>query len=233
MLYAQILAGGKGSRMGNVGMPKQFLQLGNRPIIIHTLEKFILNDAFDAIIVSCPRNWMQHAKDLISKYISDSRVIVIEGGKERNDTLMNAIDYIHQTFGDHDDDVIVVHDAVRPFITQKIIEDNIKLSNKYNAIDTVIPATDTIVRGTDSDVIDIPIRDEMYQGQTPQTFNINVFLNCYNKLTEKEKSILSDSCKICLLAGEKVGLAHGENFNMKITTPYDLKVANAIIEERS
>jgi len=91
MLYAQILAGGKGTRMGNVGMPKQFLQLGNRPIIIHTLEKFVLNDAFDAIIVSCPENWIQHAKDIIAKYIHDERVKIIAGGKERNDTLKSGI----------------------------------------------------------------------------------------------------------------------------------------------
>jgi NDP-sugar pyrophosphorylase family protein len=101
MLYAQILAGGKGTRMGNVGMPKQFLQLGNRPIIIHTLEKFVLNDEFDAIIVSCPENWIQHAKDIISKYIKDDRVKIIAGGKERNDTLKNGITYIHEQFGSH------------------------------------------------------------------------------------------------------------------------------------
>ncbi|MEB6087102.1 2-C-methyl-D-erythritol 4-phosphate cytidylyltransferase [Enterococcus casseliflavus] len=232
MLYAQILAGGKGTRMGNVGMPKQFLQLGNRPIIIHTLEKFVLNDAFDAIIVSCPENWIQHAKDIIAKYIHDERVKIIAGGKERNDTLKSGIAFIHESFGQHDDDVIVVHDAVRPFISRRIIEDNIRLSKTYNAIDTVIPATDTIVRGNGSEVTEIPIRDEMYQGQTPQTFNINVFLDCLNKLSEEDIKTLSDSCKICLLSGEKVGLVEGSTANIKVTTPFDLKIAKAIIEER-
>lgn len=232
MLYAQILAGGKGTRMGNVGMPKQFLQLGNRPIIIHTLEKFVLNDEFDAIIVSCPENWIQHAKDIISKYIKDDRVKIIAGGKERNDTLKNGITYIHEQFGSHENDVIVVHDAVRPFISRRIIEDNIKLSKQYNAIDTVIPATDTIVQGTDKEITEIPIRDEMYQGQTPQTFNINVFLDCLNKLSEEDIKTLSDSCKICLLSGVKVGLVEGSTSNIKVTTPFDLKIANAIIEER-
>ncbi|MBO6326293.1 2-C-methyl-D-erythritol 4-phosphate cytidylyltransferase [Enterococcus gallinarum] len=232
MLYAQILAGGKGTRMGNVGMPKQFLQLGNRPIIIHTLEKFVLNDEFDAIIVSCPENWIQHAKDIISKYIADDRVKIIAGGKERNDTLKKGISFIHEQYGSHSDDVIVVHDAVRPFISRRIIEDNIKLSKTFNAVDTVIPATDTIVRGEGTEAIEIPIRDEMYQGQTPQTFNINVFLECLNKLSEEDIKTLSDSCKICLLGGEKVGLVEGSTANIKVTTPFDLKIAKAIIEER-
>lgn len=232
MLYAQILAGGKGTRMGNVGMPKQFLQLGNRPIIIHTIEKFVLNEEFDAIIVSCPANWIQHTTDIIKKYISDPRIQIIEGGAERNDTLMNAIIYIEKTFGKNDDDVLVVHDAVRPFVTKTIIEENIKKAQQYNAVDTVIPATDTIVRGNGSEITEIPIRDEMYQGQTPQTFNVKVFVDSLAKLTEAEIKVLSDSCKICLLAGEKVGLVEGNVSNMKITTPFDLKVANAIIEER-
>ena len=72
----------------------------------------------------------------------------------------------------------------------------------------------------------------MYQGQTPQTFNINVFLDCLNKLSEEDIKTLSDSCKICLLSGEKVGLVEGSTSNIKVTTPFDLKIAKAIIEER-
>lgn len=232
MIYAQILAAGKGTRMGNVSMPKQFLAIKGKPILIHTLEKFILIEEFEKIIVSCPELWIEHTKDIIKKYLSDERIVIVPGGKERNDTLMNSINHIEENYGLNDDDVIISHDAVRPFVTRRIIKDNIKTLQEYKAVDTVIPAYDTIVRGKNGELIDIPIREEMYQGQTPQSFNIKTFIESYTQLTDEEKSILSDSCKIILLNGEKVAMVQGESYNIKITTPYDLKVANTIVEER-
>ncbi|KGL37746.1 2-C-methyl-D-erythritol 4-phosphate cytidylyltransferase [Listeria newyorkensis] len=233
MIYAQILAGGKGTRMGNVSMPKQFLSLNGKPIIVHTVEKFILNNRFDKIIISSPKEWINHAEDNIKKYISDDRVVVIEGGTDRNETIMNGIRYIESNFGLTDDDVIITHDAVRPFLTHRIIEENIDAALETGAVDTVIEAIDTIVESSNHDFItDIPVRDHMYQGQTPQSFNIKKLYSHYQDLSADEKQILTDACKICLLAGDRVKLVKGEIFNIKITTPYDLKVANAIIQER-
>ncbi|WP_412988773.1 2-C-methyl-D-erythritol 4-phosphate cytidylyltransferase [Pediococcus siamensis] len=231
-IYAQILAGGKGTRMGNTAMPKQFLPLGNKPILIQTVEKFTLEDRFKAILVVCPADWLTHTKDLIRKYVTDPRVVVITGGSERNDTLMNGIAYIEKTFGLKDEDAVVTHDAVRLFITKRIIDDNITAVQKYAAVDTVVPAIDTIVRGKDNAIEEIPIREYMYQGQTPQSFNIKKLKAAFGQLTEAQKAILSDSCKICLLAGEEVHMVRGEVSNIKITTPYDLKIARAIVEKR-
>lgn len=149
MIYAQILAGGKGTRMGNTKMPKQFLPLNDKPIIIHTLEKFVLEDQFDAILVVCPKDWVSHTTDLINRYIKDDRVKVVVGGSERNETLMNGIKYIEENYGLHDDDVLVTHDAVRPFITRRIIKENIAKVLECGAVDTVIPAIDTIVQAKD------------------------------------------------------------------------------------
>ncbi|EEU7817674.1 2-C-methyl-D-erythritol 4-phosphate cytidylyltransferase [Listeria monocytogenes] len=233
MIYAQILAGGKGTRMGNVSMPKQFLPLNGKPIIVHTVEKFILNTRFDKILISSPKEWMNHAEDNIKKYISDDRIIVIEGGEDRNETIMNGIRFVEKTYGLTDDDIIVTHDAVRPFLTHRIIEENIDAAIETGAVDTVIEALDTIVESSNHEVItDIPVRDHMYQGQTPQSFNMKKVYNHYQNLTPEKKQILTDACKICLLAGDDVKLVKGEIFNIKITTPYDLKVANAIIQER-
>ncbi|MBC1424389.1 IspD/TarI family cytidylyltransferase [Listeria seeligeri] len=233
MIYAQILAGGKGTRMGNVSMPKQFLPLNGKPTIVHTVEKFILNTRFDKILISSPKEWMNHAEDNIKKYISDDRIVVIEGGEDRNETIMNGIRFVEKTYGLNDDDVIITHDAVRPFLTHRIIEENIDAALETGAVDTVIEALDTIVESSNHDFItDIPVRDHMYQGQTPQSFNMKKLYNHYQNLTTEEKQILTDACKICLLAGEQVKLVKGEIFNIKITTPYDLKVANAIIQER-
>ncbi|MDV0429905.1 2-C-methyl-D-erythritol 4-phosphate cytidylyltransferase [Lactiplantibacillus sp. DA1] len=233
MIYAQILAGGKGTRMGNVPMPKQFLLLADKPILIHTIEKFTLESRFDAILVVCPADWISHTEDLIKKYITDDRVRVVTGGSDRNETLMRGVEYIQKQYGIHDDDVVVTHDAVRPFITQRIINDNIEAVLTHKAVDTVVPAIDTIVRGADKQVIDIPVRSEMYQGQTPQSFHIQTLIDSYQALSAIQKETLSDSCKICSLAGQSVGLVLGENYNFKITTPFDLRVASALLEKRS
>ncbi|HAV1323411.1 TPA: 2-C-methyl-D-erythritol 4-phosphate cytidylyltransferase, partial [Listeria monocytogenes] len=201
--------------------------------IVHTVEKFILNTRFDKILISSPKEWMNHAEDNIKKYISDDRIVVIEGGEDRNETIMNGIRFVEKTYGLTDDDIIVTHDAVRPFLTHRIIEENIDAALETGAVDTVIEALDTIVESSNHEVItDIPVRDHMYQGQTPQSFNMKKVFNHYQNLTPEKKQILTDACKICLLAGDDVKLVKGEIFNIKITTPYDLKVANAIIQER-
>ncbi|MFD2210041.1 2-C-methyl-D-erythritol 4-phosphate cytidylyltransferase [Virgibacillus halophilus] len=233
MIYAGILAGGKGTRMGNVPMPKQFLTLNDKPIIVHTIEKFLLNNKFEKIIIATPKEWINHTNDILKKYSIDLPVVtVVSGGTDRNETIMNIIDYIEQENGLNDDDIIVTHDAVRPFLTHRIIEENIEHGLRNSAVDTVIPAIDTIVESTDETFISsIPRRDYMYQGQTPQTFHIKKLKELYGNLSVADKKILSDACKIFSLSDEKVKLVQGEIFNIKVTTPYDLKVANAIIKE--
>lgn len=232
MIYAHIMAGGVGKRMGNTPLPKQFLKLGSKPIIIHTVEKFILNSKFDMIIVSTPEEWIAYTKQIFEKYhLTDDRINVIAGGAERNDTLEKAISFISERNGIHPKDSIVVHDAVRPFVSKRIIDDNIKALENYNAVDTVVPAFDTIVCGNGEEVQSIPDRAIMYQGQTPQSFNIQHFIKSYAQLDDKQKNILTDSAKISLISGEIVGMVNGESSNMKITTTYDLKVANAILSE--
>ena len=234
MIYAEILAGGKGTRMGNVNMPKQFLTLNDKPIIIHTIEKFILINEFEKILVITPREWINYTQDIIKKFIGEvESVIVVEGGKDRNDSIMNGIKFIEQNYGVFEDDYIITHDSVRPFLTHRIIKENIEEVKKYKAVDTVIDAIDTIIESEDSEFIsNIPKRSMMYQGQTPQSFNINTLVNYYNMLSDSQKEELTDACKICSLFGEKVKMVKGEVFNIKITTPYDLKVANAIIQEK-
>ena len=99
MIFAAILAGGMGSRMGGTDTPKQFLPLGNRPVIIHTIEKFVINSNIDKIIVLTPPSFINHTIHLIEEFIGDnSNIVVIEGGKTRNDTLINSINYIDENF---------------------------------------------------------------------------------------------------------------------------------------
>lgn len=232
MIFAAILAGGTGTRMGNVEKPKQFLLLGNKPIIIHTIEKFYINSNFDAIIVLCPKQWINHTKDLISRYIDDlNNIIVIEGGNLRNDTIMNAISYIEDNYEIDNESIIVTHDSVRPFITHRVIEENIKFAIEYGSCDTVIPSTDTIVESKDGNFISsIPNRQHMYQGQTPQSFKIFKLKELYNKMSNEEKKSLTDASKIFSCHNEKVFLVEGEISNIKITYPHDLRIANSILK---
>ena len=208
MIYGEIWAGGSGTRMGNTDMPKQFLMLGEKPIIIHTLEQFLINPKFNKILVMCPKEWMSYAKDLFKKYDIDmDKIEIVNGGDSRNETIMNGCRFIEENYGLTDKDVIVTHDAVRPFVNQRILDDNIKLLKKYDAVDTVISATDTIVCSKDGKVIsEIPVRKECFQGQTPQSFNIKKLIEVYDSLTKKEKEILTDACKIFSIKNLEVGL---------------------------
>ncbi|MGN1328360.1 MAG: 2-C-methyl-D-erythritol 4-phosphate cytidylyltransferase [Eubacterium sp.] len=233
MVYGVILAGGIGSRMGG-DKPKQYLNVNGKPIIIYTVEKFFAVPELEKIIVLCPKQWVEHTKNLIEKHIAPAkeRIAVIEGGDTRNETIMNAIDFIEKEGNLDDDTIIVTHDSVRPFVTNRIIEENIQFAKEYGACDTVVPATDTIVEAQDNTIISsIPDRSKMYQGQTPQSFNALKLKNIYNALTNEEKDILTDAAKIFVIKGEKVALVQGETYNMKITYPYDLRVAKSLLED--
>ncbi len=228
-----ILASGIGSRMGITKLPKQFLKLGDKPIVIHTIETFVISSLFDTVVVLTNADWVDYTKDILKEYNLSEKVEVTTGGVDRNSTIMNGIKLIEEKFGVATKDIIVTHDAVRPFVTVKMLEDNIqKLSNgDFLSCDTVVPAFDTIIKSNNHNYIsEIPQRDYLYQGQTPQSFNINKLKELFYSLDEKEKEILTDACKIFVIKGEKVGLVEGSTFNMKITTQNDLLLANKIIE---
>ena len=230
-IFGIILAGGRGTRMGNAERPKQFLEIGGKPIIIHTVEKFAVQPEFEKVIVLCPKPWVEHTRDLIRRHIPlQDRIAVIEGGVTRNETLMNAIRYIEEKYTLDEDTIIVTHDSVRPFVTRRMIEENIEATKTYGACDTVIPASDTIVESRDHQVIaQIPDRAFLYQGQTPQSFHALKLKMLYESLTEDEKAILTDACKILVMKGEPVHLVEGDVSNIKITYPADIRIAESLI----
>ena len=234
MIYAGILAGGTGTRMGISNMPKQFLDLGNKPIIIHTIEKFLLEPEIEKIVVGVHEDWISHTEDLVEEYISTfkDRIIIVAGGSDRNTTIENIIKAIDDYKELTDEDIVITHDSVRPFITLRIIKDNIRLAKECDAVDTVVEAVDTIVESTNGEYItNIPNRAYYYQGQTPQSFRCKDFLSLYNSLTSEEKQILTDACKIFVIKGKEVALAKGEYSNLKITTVTDLKIAKSMLED--
>ena len=230
-VYGVVLAGGIGSRMGNAEKPKQFLELGDKPVIIHTIEKFVVHPGFEKVLVLAPQAWVSYTRDIVRKMIPlHEKIVVLAGGSTRNETIMNAIRYIEEQGNLDDETIIVTHDSVRPFVTHRILDENIEAAKQYGACDTVIPATDTIVESLDNTrITDIPNRKFMYQGQTPQSFRAKRLKEIYGALTEEEKAVLTDACKILVLKGEHVHLVQGEEFNIKITYPYDLVGAQTLL----
>lgn len=231
MIFGAILAGGVGSRMNISDMPKQFLPLGDKPIIIHTLEKFLLCERFDYIYIGVHSSWITHMNDLIEKYIGkNSNIFVVSGGNDRNGTILNIIDEIEKQFGEDESNLIVTHDSVRPFVTLRMINDNIDAATKYGACNTAAPAIDTIVMSEDKQFItSIPDRKMMFQGQTPQSFKVSLLKKLYHDLDDQEKSILTDACKICVVRNQPVYIVSGEISNLKITTVSDYKIAQAMV----
>ncbi|MBR8823892.1 Ribitol-5-phosphate cytidylyltransferase [Fusobacterium necrophorum] len=233
MNFGAILAGGKGTRMSISELPKQFMMLGNKPIIIHTLEKILLSYKIDVIYLGIHEDWMLYMEDLMKKYINittTKEIHIVSGGKDRNETIMNIIKDIERKYPITEKDIILTHDAVRPFLNSRIIEENIDIMKECNACDTVISSIDTIVVSENGKTIsDIPNRVKMYQGQTPQTFKVMKLKKLYYSLSEEEKNILTDACKIFYIRGEEVRLVTGDITNLKITTPADYEIAQSMI----
>lgn len=231
MKFAVVLAGGTGSRMGKQDRPKQYLMLGGRPIIAHTVEKFLVVDEFEKVIVLCPEPWVETTKDILRSHFGDcERISVVKGGDTRNDTIANAISFIEENYGIDDDSVICTHDAVRPFVTYRIIRENLDAMECCDACDTVIPSADTVVMSEDGKRLSsIPDRSKMYLGQTPQTFKVAVLKDLQDSLTADELASLTDACRIFALRNKEVALVRGETFNIKVTYPSDLKMAQALL----
>lgn len=235
MIFGAIVAGGIGKRMGISDVPKQFMMLGSKPIIIHTIEKFLLCSKIDFLYVGVHKDWIYYTEDLVKKHlINCEKLIITEGGIDRNLTIMNIIDAIESNHEISDEDIIVTHDAVRPFLTLKMIEENIKAAIEHGACDTVTPTFDTIIESENGEAISfVPERKKLFLGQTPQSFKIKLLKNIYNSLNSDEKAKLTDACSIFVLKNKLVKLVSGAGSNIKITTEIDYKIAKSMIESMS
>ena len=235
MIFGIIVAGGVGSRMG-ADMPKQFLNLAGRPIIMHTLETFLECAGLEQIYMGVHPEWMTYMEELIIQYVKEEdrlRVHLVPGGKERNDTIMNVIDQIEKAYGTEETHYIITQDGVRPFVTKELVEEHIRSVVRYDAVDTAIPAVDTIIVSEDGNFIkDIPERKYLYQSQTPQSFRMDLLKKLYLELEPEEKRILTDACKICTVRKVPVYIVAGDAANMKITTASDYQIAEIIAKNR-
>ena len=233
-LYYMILAGGIGSRMKSPELPKQYIKVCNEPIIVRTVKNFEDFGAFRGGEVCCPVEWIEYTKALLLEYgISSSNVTVIPGGKNRNNSVKNGCRYFNEKVNIRDDDIILTHDAVRPFIDSRIIKDNINASSEYGAANTVMPVYDSIIRSSTGDFFTEHLkRSELFRVQTPQSFRLKELSNLINSLSEQELESYTDVASIFADRGYRVKLVEGDDSNIKITTPFDLAVAETIVKNR-
>lgn len=229
LIFAAILAGGIGQRL-NSESPKQFLTVGNKPILIHSIEKFLEVDDFNKIIISSPKDFIDYTKELVEKYFPENdKLVVIEGGAQRKDTINNSIDYAIECGAD-EDSVMVTHDAARIFASPSLIKKSIDYAIEYGAASPVIPATDVIFKCITPNKLDsVPLRKELLHSQTPQSFNIFKYKKIYDDLNEEEIEKLDEAMVLFNLRGEDVYLFEGEQSNFKITRPFDLELAEFIL----
>jgi 2-C-methyl-D-erythritol 4-phosphate cytidylyltransferase len=229
MNYGVILAGGSGVRIKSVAIPKQFIEIGGRPMLLLTVEKFLLCGQIGTIVVTAPPAWLEHTRDLLDEK-RFAGLDVCPGGGSRQESLYNALKHIEARYQPSDEDIAVSHDAVRPFVSLRILRENVEACLKYGAVDTVIPASDTIVVSKDGQsVFQIPDRASMYQGQTPQSFRIRQFLRIYESLSPDYIAAMTDAARIMQEHGVTVRLVPGDPSNIKITTDYDLGLVNYIL----
>ncbi|MBO4362982.1 MAG: 2-C-methyl-D-erythritol 4-phosphate cytidylyltransferase [Clostridia bacterium] len=228
MNFAICLAGGTGSRMG-AKKPKQFLTAGGKPIIVHTLSVFEECAQIDGIVVVCVPDWCEYCRKLLEKYGFTKVISVVPGGETRAESSAAGVAEVEAflevrgvTGEKRKRHTVLIHDAARPFITGKIVRDNIKAAKKEGACETVIPVTDTVVAGTDGFADKIVPRQGLFRAQTPQSFRLDVISDAFAKYDPERDGQVTDDAEIVLRAGGKVVFVEGSVKNVKITSPEDL-----------
>ena len=230
MICAAMLAGGIGSRLKQK-KPKQFVNIDNKPILVHSVEKFLKVNEFDKVIVSSPKECITKTKELMDKFFpQNDKIVIIEGGSTRNQTILNSIQYMKNQ-NCEEDSILVTHDASRIFVSEKLIEDSIKYAIEVGAASAAIPATDVIFESKkEGQLTDVPLRKYLFHAQTPQSFNIDKFLEIYKDLSEDEIEVLDEAMVLFNLRGADVKLFKGDQSNFKITHPFDIILAEAIFK---
>ena len=230
MNLALIFAGGVGKRMGNSGIPKQFLRLYGKEIIIYTLEIFENNENIDGVVISCLEEKIELLKKLIVKYEFKKVKSIVSGGKTGQESIYNGLKELEKYYSKND--IVLIHDGVRPLINNETVNNNIELvKQKGNAI-TTAPAIETIIKlEEEKDVIkDIFNRSECFMARAPQSFILNDILDAHEKAIIDKKDDFIDSASIMAYYGHNLNIINGPSENIKITTPSDFYIFKAILD---
>jgi len=236
MNVAVIFAGGIGSRMGKTVKPKQFLEVDNKPIIIHTLEKFENCDEIDYISIACLEEYIPYLKELLEKYNIKKVKHISKGGETGQLSIYNGIKAVYDDKEIAKNAILLIHDAVRPNIDESLILENIKtVKEKGNSI-TVSPAQETIFMSSDNQNIDnILNRSHAYHAKAPQCFRLNEIYAAHEKAIKEGDVNNWDSCSLMFKNDYKLNFVLGKNSNLKITTIEDFHLFETLyrIEKES
>lgn len=233
MNIAVIFAGGVGSRMHSRERPKQFLEMYNKPIIIHTLEHFEHHPMIDAVVVACVLKWIPYLDDLLYKFRIEKVKEVVPGGETGQLSIYHGLRAAKKVAGDNRA-IVRIHDGVRPLITEKLISDNIHSVIHFGSAITTAKVKETIlvVNDGDSSIDFVPSRSHSRVAKAPQSFWLDDILEVHNKVLEKGETNWIDSCTMMQEYGVKMHLIDGPSQNIKITTPEDFYTMRAILEAR-
>lgn len=232
MNLAVIFAGGVGTRMRTKDKPKQFLSVCGKPIIVHTIELFQYHPYIDGIVVVCVEDWIPYMEELKFRFRLDKIGKIVPGGDTGQMSIYNGLKAAEEVYG-VDDNIVLIHDGVRPLINEQIITDNIECVKKNGAAITSAPAKETFVLIDDEGrVADIPSRDHSRIAKAPQSFYLKDILEAQEWAIGNGNTSMIDSCTLMSAYGKKLALIDGPTENIKITTPDDFYMFRAIYDAR-
>ncbi|WP_418263562.1 bifunctional cytidylyltransferase/SDR family oxidoreductase [Flavobacterium faecale] len=230
MNIAVILAGGIGTRLG-MSLPKQFFKVAGKMVIEHAVDAFEKNELIDEIAIVINSHYIFMIEDMIIRNGWQKVKRILEGGKERYHSSLAAIN----AYGDFKTANLIFHDAARPLVSQRILNDVVKAMGNYNAIDVAINSADTIIEVENDIITAIPDRGKMRRGQTPQSFKQSVIAKAYDIALKDENFKVTDDCGIVrkYLPEEKIFVVKGDEVNMKLTYPEDMFILDKLFQLRS
>ena len=224
---AVIVAAGKGRRMGTE-ISKQFLPLCGKEILAHSVEKFEKAEKIRDIVLVTGKDSLQDVRDMVQEYGWKKITSVVAGGKERQDSVWNGLQAVSA-----DTEIVLIHDGVRPFVTEDILNHSIETAVEMGGCVAGVPAKDTIkVADSEGFICETPDRSRLWLTQTPQIFRRDWYLQAAEQ-ARAEGVDVTDDCQLLERAGRKVHLSMGSYFNIKITTQEDLPIAFAIAQATS
>lgn len=234
MNIAAILAGGKGTRVGTA-VPKQFLELNSKMILLRTVDKFLETNLFDEIYISVNEMWLEFTKKTLESYYSRNilkNIFLVNGGNERIFSFINIVDEVKKKYGSNEDIIIISHDAVRPFVTKEIIEDCIEKTKKFGVAMASIQSADTTYSSKkDGFLTSTYNRKELYLGQTPQGCNMKLLYEVLHSYSNEELLKMTGTSQLFINKGIDVKISLGSVNNMKITTLQDIEFSSYILEK--
>lgn len=229
MNIAVIFAGGVGRRMNTKSRPKQFLEYNGKPIIIYTLELFDNHPMIDGIVVACVEDWIPFLRKMLKKFEITKVTKIVPGGETGQDSIYNGLVAAKEVSRDTDS-IVLIHDGVRPLITEQTITDNIMTVRKEGSCITCIPATETFIVLRDDGSLEIPTRANSMIARAPQSFYLKDILDAHEKARVEGRHDHIDSCSMMSYYGYKLGRVIGPMENIKITTPTDFFLFKAMVE---